>query len=189
LSKGGDQMEKTSKMIMFHHMALLQQLMEFSQKVLKNELSLSLKPDFSGYVSGSQGIESEFTDIPGAVSIVKDSIKACLATQINQFNQELKNCIESAEQLNKDRAVWKEVAENVLAGKWNNPETELVHYGGSIPTEHSLLTKTEQARTEQLKKAAQNIKTPPQGPPNKALTWREANKYAKKLNKQFSVSK
>jgi hypothetical protein len=115
-------MDPNSKMVMMHHMVLLQTMMKFANETLGYGLTLTLDANFAGSVEGTFGQVETFNDIPAAVDLVRKAIEGFVAVQIESYNNELKAHVEHARKLDASRKVWKQVGDQLLEGVWGVPE-------------------------------------------------------------------
>jgi len=113
-------LDKKSKFVEMHQMAVLRQMLTFAREALSIEITIQLQPDFSGYLQGE--MNHGFDDIGQAVEHTKEFLRGHLAKQIDSHTKQLKSHIEQTKEIAKARDEWKDLGEQILEGKYEVPE-------------------------------------------------------------------
>ena len=116
-------LDNKSKFIESHQLSVLRQMLTFAREALNLETTITLNPDFSGYLGG--GINARFDNIGEAVEAAKQQLKAHMAKNIDNLNKRLRQHIEQTKEIAANRDEWKALGEQVIVGKYEIPETPL----------------------------------------------------------------
>jgi hypothetical protein len=132
------EMDEKSRYAEMHLLTVLRQLVEFAHKVLDINITINLESDSTGALTGD--IAVDFESVSDAVDKCKQTLENTVARQLHGFNVKIEQSIKAAKSMDAERTKWKELAENMVKGKWDS-------------TEEPPITLEKMARSEQQDKA------------------------------------